>query len=127
MAVGIEVSFWSSSGCVVTAVVPCWLGLGCVSAVTMHSCTAVMRINVKKKNKPDATLSQLFFCISPSTAGLITPESLHPHTMAEHVSGKSSGNNFAAFGMLSKRIRNLSESISIFKTECIEFSGKILL
>lgn len=50
MAVGIEVSFWSSSGCVVTAVVPCWLGLGCVSAVTMHSCTAVMRINVKKKN-----------------------------------------------------------------------------
>lgn len=49
MAVGIEVSFWSSSGCVVTAVVPCWLDLGCVSAVTMHSCTAVMRINVKKK------------------------------------------------------------------------------
>lgn len=48
MAVGIEVSFWLSSGCVVTAVVPCWLGLGCVSAVTMHSCTAVMRINVKK-------------------------------------------------------------------------------
>lgn len=98
MAVGIEVSFWLSSGCVVTAVVPCWLGLGCVSAVTMHSCTAVMRINVKKKKKikPDATLSQLFFCISPSTAGLITPESLHPHTMAEHVSGKSSVNNFAA-------------------------------
>lgn len=124
MAVGIEVSFWSSSGCVVTAVVPCWLGLGCVSAVTMHSCTAVMRINVKKKIKPDATLSQLFFCISPSTAGLITPESLHLHTMAEHVSGKSSGNNF---GMLSKRIRNLSESIFLFKTECIEVSGKILL
>lgn len=27
-----------------TAVVP-WLGLGCVSAVTMHSCTAVIRNN----------------------------------------------------------------------------------
>lgn len=39
------VHLWLSSGCVVTAVVP-WLGLGCVSAVTMHSCTAVIRINV---------------------------------------------------------------------------------
>lgn len=30
------------------AVVP-WLGLGCVSAVMMHSCTAVIRINVEIK------------------------------------------------------------------------------
>lgn len=96
----------------------------CCDDAFLYSCD---ENKCKKKIKPDATLSQLFFCISPSTACLITPESLHLHTMAEHVSGKSSGNNFAAFGMLSKRIRNLSESIFLFKTECIEVSGKILL
>lgn len=42
------VHLWLSSGCVVMAVVP-WLGLGCVSAVTMHSYTAVIRINVEIK------------------------------------------------------------------------------
>lgn len=72
MAVGPEVSLWLSSGCVVTAVVPWWLGLGCVSAVTMHSCTAVIRINVKKI-KANMTLLQSFF---HNLTIMIKPESL---------------------------------------------------
>lgn len=51
-----------------TAVVP-WLGLGCVSAVTMHSCTVVIGINVEIK--PYAT-APVGFCHSSPNFTLFT-------------------------------------------------------